>query len=168
MKTLVTIICLGLAILVGCATPYQPKGFKGGYSEVQLGANTFRVNFRGNAYTSRERVDTLLLYRCAELTVQNGYDYFIVVREDSEARTDTHTTPTTFSAKTTHFGFGSKTTGSVNPGQTFRSRKYSGMAMIKLFRGEKPVDRPTAYNAQELMQVLQRQYSELRKASTAD
>ena len=144
MKTLVTIICLGLTILVGCATPYQSKGFRGGYSEVQLDANTFRVNFIGNGNTSRERVDVFLLYRCAELTALRGYDYFILLSEESENRTESYTTPGTFQATTTHTGYTSTTTGQVTPGETISVRKYGGVAMIKMFKGDKPADHPAA------------------------
>jgi hypothetical protein len=75
------VLALGFA-LASCATstPYQPEvagqRIHGGYSEVRLGHDRFRVTFDGNTLTSRERVEGYLLYRAAELTVQNGYDWF--------------------------------------------------------------------------------------------
>ena len=45
-----------------------------------------RITFRGNTLTDRETVETYLLYRAAELTLQNGYDYFIVATRDTEER----------------------------------------------------------------------------------
>lgn len=68
--------------LSACATstPYQPdiRGQRatGGYSEQRLGENRYDVTFRGNTLTKRDRVEGYLLYRAAELTVQNGYDSF--------------------------------------------------------------------------------------------
>lgn len=69
---------VGLA-LAGCAgpTPYQslvPQ--RGGYSEQRLSPDRFRVVFTGNAQTRPEQVEQFLLRRAAELTVQNGYDWF--------------------------------------------------------------------------------------------
>ena len=79
-----------LALLVaGCAgkpTPYQPMSSSsrvaGGYSETRLAADHFRVTFVGNSFTSRERVEASLLYRAAELTLQEGYTWFLI--EDRE------------------------------------------------------------------------------------
>lgn len=79
-----------LALLAaGCAgkpTPYQPisssSRVAGGYSETRLAADHFRVTFAGNSFTSRERVEASLLYRAAELTLQERYDWFVI--EDRE------------------------------------------------------------------------------------
>ncbi len=47
-----------------------------GYSEERLDQNKFRVTFRGNSLTPRETVEDYLLYRAAELTLQNGFTHF--------------------------------------------------------------------------------------------
>lgn len=81
--------------LAACATPtpYQPnipgQQTSGGYSEMRLEPNRFRVNFMGNSLTSRETVEGYLLFRAAELTVGEGYDWFSIVdrRTDRDART---------------------------------------------------------------------------------
>jgi hypothetical protein len=83
----------GLAVtlaLAGCAspTPYQPirsaSSSQGGYSETQIDRDYWRVNFRGNTLTSRETVEGYLLYRAAELTLQQGNDWFEVYTRDVE------------------------------------------------------------------------------------
>jgi hypothetical protein len=82
MKIAPIVLCLLVILTVsilGCATKYQPVGLTGGYSNIQIDANTYRVSFRGNGMTSRERVETYMLYRCAELTAEAGYDYFMIV-----------------------------------------------------------------------------------------
>jgi len=62
------------------ATPYQPLHAggqtSGGYSEIKIESNRWRVIFRGNDATSRETVETYLLYRAADLTVAQGFDWF--------------------------------------------------------------------------------------------
>ena len=54
-------IVAAILLVSGCATKYQPVGFTGGYSEAQLDANTYRISFRGNGFTPRDRVDIYLL-----------------------------------------------------------------------------------------------------------
>src|SRR5438270_4343037 len=68
-----------IAVLAGCETPYQVIGYRGGYTDIPLDANTFRVSFEGNGLTSSQTVEIYLLYRCAELTVQRDHDYFVIV-----------------------------------------------------------------------------------------
>src|SRR5262245_31991715 len=86
-------LTLGLA---ACATPtpYQPslpgQANGGGYSELRLEPNRFRVNFAGNSLTSRETVEGYLLFRAAELTVQQGYDWFSIVDRETDRKTRTY------------------------------------------------------------------------------
>src|SRR5437764_1386447 len=63
----IRLIMIGGLLFVACATPYQRHGFTGGFSESQLDENVFRVNFRGNGYTSPERAADFTLLRSAEL-----------------------------------------------------------------------------------------------------
>lgn len=90
-KTAAIVASLALAgLLSACATatPYQPnipgQATSGGYSEQRVEANRFRVNFAGNSLTSRETVEGYLLYRAAELTVQEGYDWFSIADRNVE------------------------------------------------------------------------------------
>jgi hypothetical protein len=88
-----------LLMLSSCAisTPYQPETagqrIHGGYSEQRLSENRFKVTFDGNTLTSRERVEGYMLYRAAELTVQNGYDWFRVVDRLTERDRRTYQEP---------------------------------------------------------------------------
>jgi hypothetical protein len=63
--------------LCACATAYQPKGATGGFTEVQLDTNVFKVSFQGNAYIKADEVEDLALLRSAELTLKNGFSHFI-------------------------------------------------------------------------------------------
>jgi hypothetical protein len=98
MKRLTFAALAATALLAGCATPtpYQPlgarTGVRGGFSEQQIERNRFRVMFAGNQFTSRQRVENYLLFRAAELTVQQGYDGFTLV----DRNTDKHTTVQTY------------------------------------------------------------------------
>ena len=81
--------------MVGCATPYQPLGFTGGYSELPLSDNVFKVSFAGNGYTGRNTVADYALLRSAEVSLSKGYRYFIVTDERSYSDHSTFTTPST-------------------------------------------------------------------------
>lgn len=81
-------------LLAGCATPtpYQPIGATsaaGGYSNLRIAPNRYRVAFAGNSLTSRERVETYLLYRAAELTVEQGFDSFSIVDRATDRNVET-------------------------------------------------------------------------------
>ena len=87
-RRILVVGALAITVTAGACTttptPYQPYraesagGIHGGYSDQRLAPNRYRVRFHGNELTSRERVETYLLYRAAELTVANGYDWFAI------------------------------------------------------------------------------------------
>lgn len=82
-------------------TPYQPYraegagGTHGGYSELRISPDRFRVKFHGNELTSRGRVESYLLYRAAELTLANGYDWFLIADHHTEHDVETRVRQTT-------------------------------------------------------------------------
>jgi hypothetical protein len=82
MKSILISI-IGCLIIVNCSTHYQPKGIFGGYSSIKTDENIFRVEFKGNQHTKATKVFDYLERRCAEITVENGFDYFIVYQDSS-------------------------------------------------------------------------------------
>ena len=114
------------------------------------------MSFKGNGHTSKERVQLYLLYRCAQVTRQYGYDYFIVTNGGTEARTGYFSN---YSANTTPSAFGTGNSAFASAqtygfGATIPIRKYGTDALIKMFKGHKPPDDPNAYNARETLQYL--------------
>lgn len=160
IDTLVMVVLT--ALLAACATTYHSSGFTGGYSDAQIDSNTYKVLFKGNGYTSRDRVETYLMYRCAELTAQAGFDYFVILDGSTDTRHNTVTTPGSYTSTTTgsatvygNTAYGSATTtGTFNPGQTLHITKYGGTALIKVFKGDKPPDDLRAFVAKEVIQYL--------------
>ena len=57
-----------------------------GYQDVQLDMNTYKVVYWWNTGTSEQRGQDLMLYRCADLTVQRGFDYFVILDDRGGAR----------------------------------------------------------------------------------
>lgn len=73
--------------LFGCATGYQESGFTGGFTETRVSENAWVIRFDGNGYTGAGRVRDYALLRAAEVTLQNGFRYFIVQDEENSAKT---------------------------------------------------------------------------------
>jgi len=89
----ILVIVMGISLIQGCATQYQSKGLSGGFSEVKLEENVFRVSFRGNAYTDMQRALDFTLLRSAELALQNGYRYFTIINSDNYNKVTESTAP---------------------------------------------------------------------------
>jgi hypothetical protein len=58
-----------------------------------LAPDVFRINFRGNGYTSAERTQDFALLRAAELTLQNNFKYFAVMDQTASTSVSSFTTP---------------------------------------------------------------------------
>ncbi len=168
--------CLAVAACVS-STPYGPavsnSGF--GYADQRIDENRFRVTFRGNSSTPRDTVENFLLLRSAELTVEGGYDYFIVVENDTEARSYFTSLYGSYYGSY-HGGFGpfyggrrrfgafpyypygfgfGPGFGSGFYGDNIRENtQYSAIAFISLHRGQKPSDEPAAFAAREVITNL--------------
>ena len=68
-----------MAGVTGCTSPYGQAGLTGGYQSNRLDANHWYVQYDGNGYTPGEQVWAYWIYRCAEVTRQNGYAYFAML-----------------------------------------------------------------------------------------
>ncbi|MFD2177758.1 CC0125/CC1285 family lipoprotein [Veronia pacifica] len=166
MKKL-SVLILVLACLQGCATTYQSNGFTGGYSETQIDENVFKVTFKGNAYTSKERASDFTLLRSAELTLQNGFTYFAVIDANSYSSNSTYTTPTTSNTSASFYGSGSYTYGNATTttygGQTYNISKPNSSNTIVCFK-EKP-ENLFSYNAKFTYKSISQKYGIFPTAS---
>jgi hypothetical protein len=165
-----------LLVLAGCetATPYQPQmhgnQVSGGYRDQQIEANRFRVMFNGNSMTSRETVETYLLYRAAELTVQHGYDWFEMADRQTDRKSNTYIDrpfgpgPWGYWGPSWRYyggGFGWRSwdpfwgdpfwDSSVNVQTVDR---YEASAEIVTYHGPKPPDNPRAFDARDVINRL--------------
>lgn len=98
-KAMVAALAASTLMVAGCATEttYRPatgQGFnRTGYSDRQIEPGRFLVSFAGNSVTSRDTVERYLFFRAAELTLQNGYDYFVMANRDTDLQSRTYSTP---------------------------------------------------------------------------
>ena len=173
------IVSAGLA---GCetATPYQPnvqgQATRGGYSEVRVEPDRWRVTFSGNTVTPRETVEGYLLFRAAELTLQNGDDWFAAVDRNTQTKTRSYVEPDPLYNPWYGAGF-----GYWRPSWRFRTRGYYGWrtwdpwyggpffydsydvhtiesyqatAEIVTHKGAKPAGDPAAFDAHAVVENL--------------
>ncbi|MRR07482.1 MAG: hypothetical protein EG828_11185 [Deltaproteobacteria bacterium] len=159
------------AIMAGCATTYQAHGWKGGFSSVQLDENVFQVTFNGNGYTSRERANDFALLRSAELTLEYGYKYFVIVDARQHSENSSYTTPATATTNLSGQTYGSTSvygnnanfysntngtaTTTISGGETVYISKPSSSNTIICFK-EKP--EVFSYNAEFVARGLKEKY----------
>lgn len=133
-------VLVSLLGALGCAGPteYVQRGtdWKGGYEDVRLKDDLFIVGFSANAHTSYQQAETYLLYRCAEVTHQAGYDHFIVV--------EGHDTSTAFAVAA----------GSAGVAQATSQSKPRLHFKIRVGRGPAPAGNDDAYDAMATLRRL--------------
>jgi len=86
-------VIIGLVItflLFSCATTYtSSKGsYTGGYYEDKMSNNEYIVGCSANGYTSAERAFDIALMRVADITLQQGFEYFLVFDSDASINED--------------------------------------------------------------------------------
>lgn len=73
------IACWMTVLVTGCATGYHDSTITGGHSVKEMEPGIWRVSFAGNGFTTAETVQTYWLYRAAELTLEKGFDGFVIL-----------------------------------------------------------------------------------------
>jgi len=138
--------------LGGCAsaTDYQSAGADGGYSELQLAPDIFRVAFQGNIYTSQERVADMALLRASDLALAHGAPYFIVVNHLRQSRNFPNV-PHAPLPYASHAYWGPST-------PTMLVQDHRAEMAIRLLR-EEPEPGVSAYSAQLLRAELRHKYA---------
>ncbi len=191
LKSTATVAALALALgLAACATPtpYQPAmrgtAVSGGFSDMRVTENRFRVTFAGNTLTSRETVERYLLFRSAELTSQTGYDWFEVVDRQTDRDRRTYVDQSPFNrgfgpyggfsaAYGPGFGYWSPSWRYYNRSFGWRGwdpffggpfwadqmdvrtvERFEATAEILLHKGPAPADNPRAFDARQVVANL--------------
>jgi hypothetical protein len=142
-------------ILVACATPYQRQSSNGGFTETQLAENIFQITFKGNGYTERDTVTDYALLRSAELTIENGFSYFLLTNSQQYLNQESYTTPTNTYTTATVYGNSIHGSTITSGGQTFMISKHSVTNTIYCFK-EKPDN--FAYDARFIIRSLRQKY----------
>jgi len=85
VKSILFLLGYGLG-LSACATPYQAEGFLGGYSEIPLSADVYKIHVNANEDSSPATSNAIAFIRAAELSIKNGYDRFVVLDTSQYSR----------------------------------------------------------------------------------
>jgi len=101
VKHMKKLLLLTTLLLTHCTTPYQTKGFTGGYTEMRIAENTYRITISGNARTSAAVLDEYFLRRASEIAIENGFSKFAILGKDVDIRTVTTYTPATTTSTAT-------------------------------------------------------------------
>lgn len=157
-----TALIVGLTfLLAACAgpTPYAPAGSTdvgGGYSQQRIEDGRWRVSFAGNTVTRRDTVEAYLLYRAAELTLEQGGDHFVVVERSIDADT---TYVADYDPLLPHYypyhhwrpyPFGPPYAVS----RVDKIERYTASAEFVVGEGPKPDGEPRAYDAAQVIESL--------------
>ncbi len=171
------VLAAGLAACT-TPTPYQPrvagKAASAGFSEQRIETDRWRISFNGNSLTSRETVETYLLYRAAELTLAQGRDGFAIVDRNTEKRSRTYVEPEPFYAYGPRYGawrpawryhrqgFGWRGWDPFWGGPFWADRldvrtidRFEASAEILMRAGPKPADDPAAFDARSVVANLE-------------
>lgn len=152
MKTFAA-VCFAIT-LSACATPYGKYGIAGGYTDSRIDENTFSISVDTNGFTNQQTTSMHGLYRAAELTVENGYDFFVIVSDAQNPAGMSMAMPG--SSNTTINSYGSRATATTTytPGAIVPVVFPNSSLTIKSFKGSKPTDNPRAYDARSVMTYL--------------
>lgn len=147
-----SLILLTLALALGaCATqtPYQPADRGLGFREQKIEDNRYRITFAGNTLTSKQTVENYLLYRAAELTLAQGFDYFVTAQQSTQEDTRYQ--------QTFHGGFGYYwfPLSAMLHGTSSPSTEFEAQADIVMFKGAKPDGDPKAFDARQVKANLE-------------
>ena len=147
-------VVLVMLLLSACATPYGKYGITGGYNDSRIDENTFSISVTANGFTNQQTASMHALYRAAELTAENEYDYFVIVNDTKNPTGMIMTTPG--SSRTTINSYGSTATArtTYNAGTAIPIVFPNSTIVIKSFKGTKPADASNAYDARSIMKYL--------------
>ena len=159
MRTRLSLASLAFAALLSaCAssTAYGPAAETGyGFNETRIEQNRYQVSFSGNSLTDLQTVERYLLYRAAELTVQNDYDYFIMVNrqtdEDSSYRSTGFAQPNfALQYYSPSWGWRHSYSPFYNDVDMREVSRFEALAEVLMGSGTKPAD-VNAYGAEDVL-----------------
>ncbi|NGY03670.1 CC0125/CC1285 family lipoprotein [Solimonas terrae] len=161
------------AALSACASQstYQPAAQANavGYTQTALGDGHYRIVYVGDTRTRAETVRDYALLRAADFTLEQGYDWFTVTRQDTEHR-DRSTTnlapdfaappqPVVYRscgllACTSSVAYAPGYNDGEGSATTTSERAYTSRLEIVLHKGQKPGDNVNAYDARDVARSL--------------
>jgi len=150
------LLAAGALLLGGCATRYQQSGAQGGFTDLRLDDNVFKVTFDGNSFTSANQVEDMALLRASELTLAAGFHYFVVASSQANVEQIQQSTPSQVTTSGTVVGKTVQTTSKVTPGTNYTINKTSNSMIFVAFTERPSVGVP--YDAKRIYESLAPKY----------
>jgi len=108
-------------VLASCAT------YSDTTSSAQITENIHRVSMKGNALNEQSDAQEFALLKAAEVTLDSGKRYFVIINESDTTQSGVVTMPGSYSSNTTvtantfgNYGYASGSTyGTYNPAQSY-------------------------------------------------
>lgn len=130
------VIYMFVTLLCCCATPYKRNSWleewPGGFATTRINDNTYIITFRGNYFTPYQKAQNDAMYRAAQVTIDAGYDYFVV--------TNSSTMPPENNLESSY------KVPFVN-----QKESHTAVIAIKTYNGSVPAGLPNAYDAKEII-----------------
>lgn len=160
-------------LLAACAsTPTAPpygaatSPTSAGYSETQIESTRYFVTYRAPGGADVARLEDYALLRAAELTLQNGHEWFWVDRRTFDRQEDGRSRGPSIGIGVGGASYGRHSGASVGVGMTFplgQQNQSGGWARgatyeIRFGEGAKPDD-PNAYDARSAQQAIRARIS---------
>ena len=140
---------------------YQPTAYTGGYSSTQLDVDKFKVRFGCNGFTGASFCQNMALLRSAEVTIDNGFNHFIILNEDNSVSNSTYKSPE--QSYTTVYGSGNYAYANTTTygGHSYNISKPSTTNTILLIKERTN----NSYNAQIILNDMCGRYGKSIKTS---
>ena len=89
MKIILSVLLL--LLLNACAKPLQPENYAERISTTRLDQDSFLVAYRGSAVARADKIVDLTLLKSAETALENGFNYFVIVKTSESVSTGAYT-----------------------------------------------------------------------------
>ncbi|HEY7799020.1 MAG TPA: hypothetical protein VIA80_09665 [Hyphomonadaceae bacterium] len=146
------LLALVLAACTTTPTVYGPAATSSatGYRQTKIEDDRFRVSFRANPDLKAPQVEDMALRRSAEIALENGREWFLVVNRFTELVGGTSGGGTSVGVGGSSGSYGSSVGVGIGFDLTPDSRRYESTLEILLGSGAKPSS-PDAYDARAIL-----------------
>lgn len=146
------LIALVLAACTTAPTVYGPAatGQDVGYRQTRIESDRYRVSFRANPDLMAPQVEDMALRRAAELTLQDGYEWFRVVSRNTELVSGRSGGGTSVGVGGSSGSYGSSVGVGIGFDLSPDSRRYETSLEILLGHGARP-EGADAYDARAIL-----------------
>ena len=147
-----TLLALALAACSTAPTVYGPAATSSavGYRQTKIEDDRFRVSFRANPDLKAPQVEDMALRRSAEIALENGREWFLVVNRFTDLVGGTSGGGTSVGVGGSSGSYGSSVGVGIGFDLTPDSRRYESTLEILLGSGAKPAS-PDAYDARAIL-----------------